>query len=146
MKNCFLNSDIFFNMNFFFPEIFPSLVAEIKLKRTFTYHLFSGYLPSSFLVVLTWATFWIPPRAVPARVTIIVTNFLSTIFVIQQEVGKIIRVDYITAVQVLLITNLVFILLAMVEYLIVLNVKDRTKVSINTFNNQALCLMQVRLV
>lgn len=108
--------------------MFPTLLAEIRLKRTFTYHLYSGYMPSIFLVVLTWATFWIPPKAVPARVTLIVTNFLSTIFVIQQEVGKIIRVDYTTAVQVLLITNLVFVFLAMLEYLVVLNVKDTSKV------------------
>lgn len=98
------------------------------MRRTFTYHLYSGYMPSILLVLLTWATFWIPAKAVPARVTLIVTNFLSTIFVMQQEIGKIVRVDYTTAVQVLLVTNLFFVLLAMVEYLVVLNIEDTTKV------------------
>ena len=87
-------------------------------------------MPSVFLVVLTWATFWIPADAVPARVTLIVTNFLSTVFVIQQELGKIIRVDYTTAMQLLLMANLIFVSLAMVEYLIVLNITIKKKVRI----------------
>ena len=92
------------------------------------YHLFSGYMPSIFLVVFTWATFWIPAAAVPARVTLIVTNFLSTIFVIEQELAKIIRVEYTTAMQILLITNLIFVSLAMVEYLFILNIIRKRKV------------------
>ena len=109
-------------------EKFVSLVAAVSVKRTFTYHLFSGYMPTTLLVILTWATFWIPPKAVPARVTLIVTNFLSTIFVIQQEGLKITRVDYTTAIQIFLMTNLVFVMLSMVEYLIVLNVPPKVKV------------------
>jgi len=110
-------------------EVYSAVLAEIRLRRTLTYHLFTGYMPSVFLVVLTWATFWIPADAVPARVTLIVTNFLSTVFVIQQELGKIIRVDYTTAMQLLLMANLIFVSLAMVEYLIVLNItiKKKTK-------------------
>ena len=108
-------------------ETFQALEAEVKVKRTFTYHLYSGYMPSCLLVVLTWGTFWIPARAVPARVTLIVTNFLTTIFVIQQEGLKIIRVDYTTAVQIFLVVNLFFVLLSMVEYLVVLNVRSPRK-------------------
>ncbi|XP_065065175.1 gamma-aminobutyric acid receptor subunit rho-1-like isoform X2 [Rhopilema esculentum] len=108
-------------------EKFVSLVAAVNVKRTFTYHLFSGYMPTTLLVILTWATFWIPPKAVPARVTLIVTNFLSTIFVIQQEGLKITRVDYTTAIQIFLMTNLVFVMLSMVEYLIVLNTPPKVK-------------------
>eukprot|EP00112_Aurelia_sp_Birch-Aquarium-sp1_P018049 Seg425.4 transcript_id=Seg425.4/GoldUCD/mRNA.D3Y31 product="Gamma-aminobutyric acid receptor subunit rho-1" protein_id=Seg425.4/GoldUCD/D3Y31 len=112
------------NVHYITNETFQALEAEVKVKRTFTYHLYSGYMPSCLLVVLTWGTFWIPARAVPARVTLIVTNFLTTIFVIQQEGLKIIRVDYTTAVQIFLVVNLFFVLLSMVEYLVVLNVRS----------------------
>ena len=91
-------------------------------------------MPNIFLVMLTWATFWIPADAVPARVTLIVTNFLATVFVIQQELAKIIRVEYTTAMQLLLITNLVFVSLAMVEYLVVLNITKKRKVSEMLYN------------
>ena len=112
---------------YFLSETFQALEAQVKVKRTFLYHLYSGYMPSSLLVILTWGTFWIPATAVPARVTLIVTNFLTTIFVIQQEGLKIIRVEYTTAVQIFLVVNLFFVLLSMVEYLVVLNVRPRRK-------------------
>ena len=73
-------------------EMFPSLEISFMLERTLSYYLFRTFVPMSCLVVLTWSTFWLPPTAFPARVTLIVTNFLSSVFVYQSESLQITKV------------------------------------------------------
>jgi len=51
---------------------------SILLKRKSTPYLLSYYLPSSLLVGVSWVSYAIPlPRAVPGRITLLVTTFLA---------------------------------------------------------------------
>ena len=117
-----------------FSETFPLLKATFKVERTFSYYLFRLYLPTSLLVMLTWATFWIPGKAVPARVTLVVTNFLSTMFILQSSASHIPKVTYTTALEVYLFTNVLFIIGVMLEYMVVLNYCPKRKVCVIVTN------------
>ena len=114
---------------FSFSEMFPLLKATFKVSRTFSYYLFHTYLPTGLLVVLTWSTFWIPDKAVPARITLIVTNFLSTAFILQSASSKIPKVPYTTPLEVYLFTNVLFIIAVLGEYLLVLNFCSKKEVN-----------------
>lgn len=70
---------------------------------------------------MTWATFWIPPTSYPARISIIVTNLLSSAFVLQGAGSQITKVPYATALEVYLLANMLFIMLVMVEYVLVIH-------------------------
>lgn len=99
------------------------LRAIITLKRSFPFYLYHVYIPGALLVVLSFTTFFIPPSAIPARVTLIVTNFLSTLFIFGGTSSLIPKKPYITAMEIYLLTNIVFIILVMIEYIFVLQLK-----------------------
>ena len=56
---------------------FTCLAAVFKMKRSPGYLVFSTYIPSVLIVVMSWISFWIKPEAVPARVTLGVTSLLT---------------------------------------------------------------------
>ena len=112
---------IFKYFTFLFTEqIFQNLDLSFKFQRSITHHLTHVYIPSSFLVIMTWGTFWLPSSTYPARVTLIVTNFLASTYILQGDIANITRVPYATALEVFLLGNITFILAAMLEYIIVL--------------------------
>ena len=108
---------------FIFLAPFPKLRALIKMKRSFPYFLYHVYIPGALLVALSFTTFFIPPTAVPARVTLIVTNFLSTMFIFGSTSSLIPKEPYITAMEVYSLINIVFIITVMIEYIFVLKLK-----------------------
>ena len=111
-------------MLFFFPlsslEFFPLLYIHLHVKRTVSYYIFRSYVPSSFLVVMTWGTFWLPPTTYPARVGVVVTNFLASAFILQGASAMYTKVPYTTAIEVYLLVNITFILAVMLEYIAVI--------------------------
>lgn len=56
---------------------FTCLAIVFNLRRRLGYHLFHTYIPSALIVVMSWISFWIKPEAIPARVTLGVTAFLT---------------------------------------------------------------------
>ena len=56
---------------------FTCLAAVFKMKRSPGYLVFSTYIPSVLIVVMSWISFWIPPESTPARVTLGVTSLLT---------------------------------------------------------------------
>jgi len=110
-------------VTYYLNDPFPKLRAILRLKRSFPYYLYHVYIPGSMLVMLSFTTFFILPSAVPARVTLIVTNFLSTMFIFGSTASLIPKKPYITAMEIYSLINIVFIILVMVEYIIVLKFK-----------------------
>ena len=113
------NIDIF-HMHMFILEFFPVLRLSFHLHRTFSYYMFRSYVPSAFLVVLTWGTFFLPPTAYPARITLIVTNFLASAFILQGASAEFTKVDYTTAIELFLLVNICFILVTGLLYILVI--------------------------
>ena len=72
-------------------------------------------------MALTWGTFWIPPGAIPARAGMIVTNLLSTLILYDTSIQALMKVDYRTAMEYFMMSNGIFILAAMSEYVFILN-------------------------
>lgn len=104
-----------------FSETFAILKAIFSIKRNFLYHFYHIYVPSMLIVMLSWSTFWIPPSAVPARVTLIVTNFLTSMLVFSNSGSGTPEVSYHTALEFFVLFNSIVIFLAMFEYLLVLS-------------------------
>ena len=100
-------------------DIFPNLQVSFHLDRTFPYYLYRSYVPSFFLVILSWGTFQIPATAYPARVTLIITNFLANAFILQHASSEYTKVEYTTAIEIYLLVNICFIMITMVEYMFV---------------------------
>uniref|UniRef100_A0A452EG48 Gamma-aminobutyric acid type A receptor subunit pi n=1 Tax=Capra hircus TaxID=9925 RepID=A0A452EG48_CAPHI len=56
---------------------YTRLVLQFELQRNVLYFILETYVPSTFLVVLSWVSFWISLDSVPARTCIGVTTVLS---------------------------------------------------------------------
>ncbi|VDM46068.1 unnamed protein product [Toxocara canis] len=57
--------------------LFHCLVGLIELERSIGYHLVQSYIPTGLIVVISWVSFWIDRRAVPARVSLSFTTLLT---------------------------------------------------------------------
>lgn len=56
---------------------FSCLEVDIYLRRAIGYHVVQSFLPTALIVMISWVSFWIDRRAVPARVTLSFTTLLS---------------------------------------------------------------------
>lgn len=110
---------------FFSQGSFDSLKATFTLKRRTTYFIFQHFIPSAFLVFLSWLSFWVDRHAVPARISLVITCILSTMFLFESINSSLPRISYLKAVDYYLITSFVFIVSCMVEYVCVLNFPDK---------------------
>eukprot|EP00794_Sanderia_malayensis_P018825 gene18825-20721_t len=100
---------------------FSKLNVTFHLERRVGYYLWNTFLPSSFLVTMTWVNFWLPASAYPARVTVCVTSFFSTLLVMSNSMSQLARVSYVTAIDYFLMGNAIFIFLSLLEYVVVLH-------------------------
>ena len=105
---------------------FDSLKATFSLKRRTTYFIFQLFIPSGFVVFLSWLSFWVDRHAVPARISLVITCILSTMFLFQSASSSLPRISYLKAVDYYLITSFMFIVSCMVEYVCVLNFPDKS--------------------
>ncbi|KAI6221073.1 Glycine receptor subunit beta-type 4 [Aphelenchoides besseyi] len=58
-------------------DAFSCLDINIWLRRSITYHVVQSFIPTALIVMISWVSFWIDRRAVPARVTLSFTTLLS---------------------------------------------------------------------
>lgn len=56
---------------------FSCLDATLYLKRSLGYNMAQTYIPTGLIVIISWISFWIDRRAVPARVTLSFTTLVS---------------------------------------------------------------------
>lgn len=56
---------------------FSCLEVDIYLRRSVVCHIVQSYIPTSLIVIISWISFWIDRRAVPARVTLSFSTLLS---------------------------------------------------------------------
>ena len=96
------------------------LVWQFELKRLFTRHIVTYFMPTTVLAFLSFVSFWIPKDAVPARIALVLTNFLSICVILRGVASELPRIEYITPLEVYLITSITFILVVMVEYVLVM--------------------------
>ena len=105
---------------------FDSLKATFTLKRRTTYFIFQLYIPSGFLVFLSWLSFWVDRQAIPARISLVITCILSTMFLFESTNSSLPQISYLKAVDYYLITSFWFIVSCMVEFVCVLNFPDKS--------------------
>ncbi|KAH9381486.1 hypothetical protein HPB48_005539 [Haemaphysalis longicornis] len=58
---------------------FSCLYGRVELRRLAGYFLINKYAPSTIIVFMSFAAFWMPCEALPARVTLSVTSLLSLV-------------------------------------------------------------------
>jgi heme exporter protein D len=89
--------------------------------------LISTFLPSGFIVVVSWVSFWISPDAVPGRVTLGVTTVLTMITQSFITGFTLPQVPYVKATDVWMAASMTFVFAALIEFALV-NVMQRREI------------------
>ena len=61
---------------FFTPDPVSTVGFRLELERKYSKHILSYYLPSLLIVLLSWVSFVIPPKAIPGRMALLITLIL----------------------------------------------------------------------
>nr|XP_013804282.1 PREDICTED: gamma-aminobutyric acid receptor subunit rho-1 isoform X3 [Apteryx mantelli mantelli] len=92
------------------------LYINFTLRRHIFFFLLQTYFPATLMVMLSWVSFWIDRRAVPARVPLGITTVLTMSTIITGVNASMPRVSYIKAVDIYLWISFVFVFLSVLEY------------------------------
>lgn len=93
---------------------FTVLVANFTFHRELTSKVVKTYLPSSLVVMMSWAGFWIDVTAVPARVTLAVTSVLTIV----TQIAQAFDVTYVNALDLWLFACEFMVVGAVLEFVI----------------------------
>lgn len=109
--------------------IFSCLYGEIIFKRNIGNYLIKRFIPSFFIVLMSFCGFWIPTTVSPARTSIPITALLA---LITQQIQSDLNVSYVYALQIWNIVSIIFVFCALLEFAIALyaihmNVKRKGK-------------------
>ncbi|XP_038965309.1 gamma-aminobutyric acid receptor subunit rho-2 isoform X2 [Rattus norvegicus] len=92
------------------------LYINFTLRRHIFFFLLQTYFPATLMVMLSWVSFWIDHRAVPARVSLGIMTVLTMSTIITGVNASMPRVSYIRAVDIYLWVSFVFVFLSVLEY------------------------------
>ncbi|XP_007421854.1 gamma-aminobutyric acid receptor subunit rho-2 [Python bivittatus] len=92
------------------------LYINFILRRHIFFFLLQTYFPATLMVMLSWVSFWIDRRAVPARVSLGITTVLTMSTIITGVNASMPGVSYIKAVDIYLWVSFVFVFLSVIEY------------------------------
>ncbi|XP_077544686.1 glycine receptor subunit alpha-3-like [Haemaphysalis longicornis] len=139
LESIHLHKDIIYDMSFTMDTPLPHRTTEVDgrgvftvLLANFTFHreltskVLKTYLPSSLIVMMSWAGFWIDVGSVAARVILGVTSVLSII----TQISQLPEAINLNALDVWLIACELMVLLAVLEFVIAYTVsKTGTRLS-----------------
>uniref|UniRef100_A0A672J9J8 GABA(C) receptor n=1 Tax=Salarias fasciatus TaxID=181472 RepID=A0A672J9J8_SALFA len=103
-------------ISFVFAGWYNRLYINFTLRRHIFFFLLQTYFPATLMVMLSWVSFWIDRRAVPARVSLGITTVLTMSTIITGVNASMPRVSYIKAVDIYLWVSFVFVFLSVLEY------------------------------
>ncbi len=90
--------------------------VEIRLDRHYLKYLYVYYLPSGLFVVVSWASFLIPPEVVPGRMAMLITLFLVLINIFNTVTTNSPNVEGMTAIAAWMIVCILFVFAALAGY------------------------------
>lgn len=93
--------------------------ASLKMSRKFSFYMTRFYAPTILIVAATFIGFWLPITAWPARVSVVLTPFLSLI-TMHNSINSEIRVSYVVAIHIWMFFCMFFTFMGLIEYSFVL--------------------------
>ncbi|KAI6241941.1 Glycine receptor subunit beta-type 4 [Aphelenchoides fujianensis] len=93
--------------------------AFIVMKRLMLYHIVQTFIPSAMLVFISWISFWLPPRASPARISLVVTSLLTLTTQSNGARQDLPQVSYLSALDIWQFVCQALIFAVLLEYSVV---------------------------
>ncbi|XP_054258268.1 glutamate-gated chloride channel-like [Macrosteles quadrilineatus] len=98
---------------------YSCLKAEMHFKRDLKYYILHTFLPSTVLVVVSWASFWMDRRAVVARILLVLSTLFAMSSLATDIEASVPHVPYVKAMDLWAAVCFTFLLAALVEFAII---------------------------
>lgn len=102
---------------------YSCLRVDFSLKRDLQYFLFHIFLPTSFLVILSWTAFWLEPRASVPRILLGLATLLASASISSDVEASIPHVPYVKAMDLWSAACFMFLLAALLESALVNSIR-----------------------
>jgi len=103
---------------------FPCIEIRLILKRIPGYYILTIVFPSAAIVILSWSVFFVPVNLPTAKLSIALMTALSSVvmFILSRAslAPELIGVQYITVMDIWMVSHLLFVFCAVIIQLIVI--------------------------
>lgn len=95
------------------------LSITFHFKRRFGFYFMQAYVPSYVTIMISWISFYIDYRSMPARTTVGVSSLLAVTFQFGNVMKNLPKVSYVKALDVFMLAATMFIFASLIELAIV---------------------------
>ncbi|PAV65667.1 hypothetical protein WR25_12755 [Diploscapter pachys] len=99
--------------------MWDELHVYIVFERRFIWYFMQAYLPTYLTIFISWVSFYLGPRAIPARTMLGVNSLLAIVFQFGNIMKNLPRVSYIKAIDVWMLASMTFIFCTLLELAII---------------------------
>ncbi|XP_047470356.1 glutamate-gated chloride channel alpha-like [Penaeus chinensis] len=110
---------------------YPCLRSKMTFKRRYRNYLLGVYIPSSLFVVVSWASFFWPAEAIPARTVLLITALLTTISLYAGVQQMTPAANYTRAIDIWFFACIMAVAMALFQYAVILQIRNRQKLVAN---------------
>ncbi|XP_059083243.1 glutamate-gated chloride channel alpha-like [Tigriopus californicus] len=110
-------------------EQYSAIGVTVTMSRKYLPFLIDYFLPAGLFVLVSWVSFLIPPAIVPGRMALLITLFLMLVNISTSATTHSPKSDQINALQIWILSCILFVFLALMEYALILYWKHLRGVS-----------------
>ncbi|CAD5225083.1 unnamed protein product [Bursaphelenchus okinawaensis] len=101
---------------FYYPNgNWDQLQAVFTFKRRYGFYILQAYVPTYLTIIVSWVSFCMEPKALPARTTVGVSSLLAITMMFGNILKNLPRVSYVKAMDVWMLGCISFVFGTMVE-------------------------------
>ncbi|CAI5452291.1 unnamed protein product [Caenorhabditis angaria] len=102
--------------NLLYPNGFwDQLTVTFTFKRRYGFYIIQAYVPTYLTIIVSWVSFCMEPKALPARTTVGISSLLALTFQFGNILKNLPRVSYVKAMDVWMLGCISFVFATMIE-------------------------------